>query len=402
MKRFITIIFLALTIFGVNAKAQSKSTPELRQKTFEKAWQIVNDKFWDSTFGGVDWNAVRTRYAPQVAATKTDGEFDELMNKMLGELKTSHMGIISRDEIASYGKVPAITGIGFREIDGKMVITHILDKSSAAEAGLRPGLVIIKADGQTVGNFNDAQEKLSGDANTTVRVGYLDGDDSEHEVTLERRPLGANDKSKLSGISFYGIFDSKRLDGNIGYIYFSNFLEFLNPKIKSAIESMHDAPGIIIDIRGNSGGDDSVGVKMASLFFDKETQLMITKTRKGEEFDYKAKGLRDAYKGKVVILLDEHSMSASEEFSAGMQASGRAAVIGQPTPGSDMDGELESLPDGSVLLYAHGQTRTTKGYVVEGHGVKPNFEVKHTRKDLLAGRDSQLAAAIEYIKKNAK
>jgi C-terminal processing protease CtpA/Prc len=95
-------------------------------------------------------------------------------------------------------------------------------------------------------------------------------------------------------------------------------------------------------------------------------------------------------------------MSASEEFSAGMQASGRAVVIGRATPGSDMDGELEPMPDGSVLLYAHGQTRTTKGYVVEGHGVKPDIEVSLTRRDLLAGRDAQLDAAIEYIKASTK
>jgi C-terminal processing protease CtpA/Prc len=67
-----------------------------------------------------------------------------------------------------------------------------------------------------------------------------------------------------------------------------------------------------------------------------------------------------------------------------------------------MDGELEPMPDGSVLLYAHGQTRTTKGYVVEGHGVKPDIEVSLTRRDLLAGRDAQLDAAIEYIKASTK
>ena len=136
---------------------------------------------------------------------------------------------------------------------------------------------------------------------------------------------------------------------------------------------------------------------MASLFFDKETQLMITKTRKGEVLDYKAKPAKQPYGGKVVILLDEHSMSASEEFSAGMQASGRAVVIGRATPGSDMDGELEPLPDGSVLLYAHGQTRTIKDYVVEGHGVKPDLVVTLTRKELLAGKDPDIEAALRYI-----
>jgi len=391
-----------LVIFLLSICGSAQTTPEIRQKTFEKIWKTVDEKFWDPTFGGVNWRSVHDQYAPQVTAVNSDKEFYGLMDKMLGELKTSHMGVISPDEIAQYKKPPTFVGIGFREIEGKVVITHIFPGSSAAEAEIKPGFVVTQIDGVAIRSFMDAQTKVQGALNTAVKVTYLDANDETQEVTLERRPFPIDDKSKLAGISFYGLFDAKRLESKVGYFYFSNFLEFLNPRIKSAVESFNDAPGIIIDLRGNSGGDDSVGVKMASLFFDKETQLMITKTRKGEVLDYKAKPAKQPYGGKVVILLDEHSMSASEEFSAGMQASGRAVVIGRATPGSDMDGELEPLPDGSVLLYAHGQTRTTKGYVVEGHGVKPDIEVSLTRRDLLAGRDAQLNAAIEYIKASTK
>jgi len=391
-----------LVLFLLSICGSAQTTPEIRQKTFEKIWKTVDEKFWDPTFGGVNWRSVHDQYAPQVTAVNSDKEFYSLMDKMLGELKTSHMGVISPDEIAQYKKPPTFVGIGFREIEGKVVITHIFPGSSAAEAGIKPGFVVTQIDGVAIRSFMDAQTKVQGALNTAVKVTYLDANDETQEVTLERRPFPIDDKSKLAGISFYGLFDAKRLESKVGYFYFSNFLEFLNPRIKSAVESFNDAPGIIIDLRGNSGGDDSVAVKMASLFFDKETQLMITKTRKGEVLDYKAKPAKQPYGGKVVILLDEHSMSASEEFSAGMQASGRAVVIGRATPGSDMDGELEPLPDGSVLLYAHGQTRTTKGYVVEGHGVKPDIEVSLTRRDLLAGRDAQLDAAIEYIKASTK
>ena len=391
-----------LVLFLLSTCGLAQTTPEIRQKTFEKIWKTVDEKFWDPTFGGVNWRSVHDQYAPQVTAVNRDTEFYGLMDKMLGELKTSHMSVISPDEIAQYKKPPSFVGIGFREVEGKLVVTHVFPRSSAAEAGVKPGFVITGVDGAGVNNFNEAQARFQGRANTTVTLTYLGTDDTTHEMTLERRLFSTDDKSKLAGMSFYGLFDAKRLEDNVGYFYFSNFLEFLNPRIKSVVESFNDAPGIIIDLRGNSGGDDSVGVKMASLFFDKETQLMITKTRKGEVLDYKAKPAKQPYKGKVVILLDEHSMSASEEFSAGMQASGRAVVIGRATPGSDMDGELEPMPDGSVLLYAHGQTRTTKGYVVEGHGVKPDIEVSLTRRDLLAGRDAQLNAAIEYIKASTK
>lgn len=398
-------ILAVVTIAGVSVAtvfAQPKATPELRQKTFEKVWQTVNEKFWDPNFGGVDWKAAHARYAPLAASTKTDAEFYELMNKMLGELKTSHMSIITPDEIAKLKRTPATVGMGYREIENRIVITRVIDGSSALKSELKPGFVITKIGGDPVISVAEAQKKLDGEPNTTVNLAYLDEKDEAHETVLERIPFGDENKSKLVGFNFYALFGSKRLVGNIGYISFTNFLAFLKPPITSAIESMREAPGIIIDLRGNTGGDDSVGIEMASMFFNKEKTLMMIRTRRTDRGDYKTKGSKDPFTGKVVILVDEYSRSASEEFSAGMQESGRAVVIGKTSAGADMDGALEKLPDGSILFYAQGQPRTPKGYIVEGHGVKPDIEIGLTRKELLAGKDAQLEAAIEYIKANTK
>ncbi len=395
----ICFLFAFVPLFTALATAQPRveATPELRQKTFEKIWQTINDKFWDPAFGGHDWKAIRAAYLPQVKTVRTDKEFYDLMDKMLGLLKTSHMGVIRPDTIAKYRQVPAITGIGFREIEGQVVITHVIDNSSAAEAGLKPGFVVTKIDGDAINKFSDAEKKIEGLPNTSLKLSYLDEKDQAHDVVLERRPFSDENKSHLIGFDFYALFESKRLAGNVGYIYFSNFLAFLKPRITAAVESMHDAPGIIIDLRGNSGGDDSVGIAMASLLFEKETKLMRIRTRKGETEDYKAKGAKDAFTGKVVILLDAQSRSASEEFSAGMQESGRAIVIGQTSAGADMDGDLEKLPDGSILFYAHGQPSTPKGRIIDGNGVKPDIEVALTRAGLLTGHDAQIDAAIQYI-----
>ncbi len=81
-----------------------------------------------------------------------------------------------------------------------------------------------------------------------------------------------------------------------------------------------------------------------------------------------------------------------------MQEAKRAVVIGKRTQGDDMDADLMKLPNGAYLIYAAGEPRTPKGVVIEGRGVIPDIQVNLTRKDLLAGRDTQLEAAIEYIK----
>jgi carboxyl-terminal processing protease len=399
---FITLLLLIATVNLLVAQTKTESSPQIRQKTFEKVWETVNEKYFDPKFNGIDWRAVRERYAPQVAKAKTDAEFYVLLNRMLGELKVSHMEIWSPETLAKLKTVATTTGLGLREIEKQVVITRLLENSSAAKAGLQTGFVVTKINGEAIKTLDDAKRKLSGAPNTTLRLSYLDKNDKPHEAVLERHGLTDADKGEIGGgISFYALFESKILTDGIGYIRFSSFVDTLNPKIEAAINSMRDAPGIIIDLRGNGGGDDDVAIKMAGMLFDKETQLMITKTRKGNNLYYKAKPTKNSYLGKVVILVDEFSGSASEQFAAGMQEIQRAVVIGKTTAGEDMDADLEKLPTGAFLIYASGQPQTPKGIVIEGRGVIPNIEANLTRKELLAGRDAQLEAAIDYIKNNA-
>ena len=179
----------------------------------------------------------------------------------------------------------------------------------------------------------------------------------------------------IGALSIYALFESKRLEGGIGYLRFSTFLPALDGQIRTAIQSMHDAPGVIIDLRGNAGGDDSVALNMANQLLDKPAVLMITRRRHGDARDYRATPVAKPFAGPLVILVDEDSGSQSEQFTAGLQEIERAVVIGRTTKGSDMDADLEALPTGAYLLYAVGQPRTPNGVVIEGHGVIPDKEV---------------------------
>jgi carboxyl-terminal processing protease len=98
-----------------------------------------------------------------------------------------------------------------------------------------------------------------------------------------------------------------------------------------------------------------------------------------------------------VILVDKFSGSASEDMTAGLQEAGRAFVIGKTTMGEDLDANLKELPDGGLLVYPFGLSTTPKGVVIEGLGVIPDLTVDLKRFDLLAGRDTQLQAAISYL-----
>ena len=396
---FVCLFVLTVLINFTSAQTKSESSSQLRQKTFEKVWKTVNEKYFDANFGGVDWKAARDRYAPQVAQVKSDAEFYELMEKMLGEFKVSHLEILTPETIARLREPGATTGLVFREIENQIVITRMLENSFAAKANLKVGFVVTKINGEALKNLADAKRKLYGQPNTTLRLSYLDEQNTEREIELERKPLNDADRQDLGGgLRLYTQFESRRLDGNIGYLHFTNFLAILNPRIQAAIESFKDASGIIIDLRGNGGGDDSVALKIANMLFDKETQLMITKTRKGDDFYYKAKPAKNPYLGRVAIIVDETSGSASEQIAAGLQEAKRAFIVGKTTKGADLDSTSVGLPIKALFLYPYGQPRTPKGVVIEGRGVIPDREVNLTRKDLLMGRDAQLEAAIDYVK----
>jgi len=389
-------VVTALLCAAVHAQTTSSA---LNSKVFETVWSTVNKYFYDAKFNGVDWQAAHDKYAPLAQSAKTDDELYKTINEMLALLKVSHMEADPPSTVAKLKQPPTSTGVGLRMVEGRPTITRLLRGFPAENSGLKTGYVITAVDNVEVENADDTRKLLSGGAGTTVKIKYLDENDSRHETVLARKSLSDTDRGKLEGLNFYALFDSKRLDNGIGYIWFTSFLPFLNDRIRASIGSMKTAPGLIIDLRGNSGGDDSVAIGIANQLFDKPTELMITRLRKGEDHYYKTKPAKDPYLGKLVVLVNETSSSASEQLTAGLQEAGRAYVIGTKTAGADLDADIKMLPDGGFLVYAAGLPHTPKGVVIEGRGIIPDMVVELKRADLLKGKDTQLQAAIDYLRK---
>ena len=266
MKKFIiTAVCLAAMVSVVRSQDQpttsakptsetnaaSEHSPEVRHKDFEKVWETVRDKFFDPQFNGVDWNQMRERYSPLVASVRTDAELYQTLTRMLGELRVSHMEIIPPDVIAQFNAPPVTTGLGLRNIEGQVVVLKVLPGSSAQRMGFRPGFVIKQIDGEDVKDLDDALAKLRGASGSKVRVGFLDEHDQARELTLDRLLLGSDqvEHQNFGKIPIYALLEAKRLENGIGYIHFTNFIETLEKKLTAAIDSMSDAPGVIIDLQ---------------------------------------------------------------------------------------------------------------------------------------------------------
>ena len=394
-------LVFALAFDGVSAQTKQNS-PQIWQRTFEVVWKTVDEKSFDSHFGGVDWSAVRDRYAPLVSAVKSDRELLDLLGKMLKELPVSHLNVLELDALDKVlGRSVVNRGLALRNIDNQVVITRLVSGSSADRAGLRTGFVVKAIDDAPVTTAHDAEATRAGDMKSH-RLTILDEADGMRNVMVEYQLPSADTltAASIGGAKRYVLMESHRVADGIGYIHFTNFTMPAAKKLSAVLESLKDARALIIDLRGNSGGDTDAGLALAGLLVEKETQLAIMRTRKGDDYFDKAKPKKNGYRGPVVILLDEESASESEDVAAGLQEAGRVVVIGTRSRGANMDATLQGLPMRHVgLQYPTGYPRTPKGTIIEGHGVTPNIEVHLTRAALLRGVDAQLDAAIAYIRK---
>jgi carboxyl-terminal processing protease len=173
--------------------------------------------------------------------------------------------------------------------------------------------------------------------------------------------------------------------------------------IDRALFEGRNARGLVIDLRHNPGGVLSMLMGLSGHFVDAPTSLGTLRTRESElkllanprlvAPDGRRVG---AFTGRLAILVDETSYSASEIFAAGMQSIGRARVFGSRTPGGALPAMMRRLPNGDVLEYAIGDFVTASGRRVEGTGVDPDVPVRVSRADLAAGRDPVLDAAVAW------
>jgi carboxyl-terminal processing protease len=301
-----------------------------------------------------------------------------------------------------------------RIIEGQPTITYVRPESSAARAGLRPGLVVTHIGGRDLRTLPPAARslrpveerfqlrlhaarRLAGPAGSKVTVRYLDAREQPREALLERDP--PRGKAVQLGL-LPPLYPEVRISaiGDVGVIAFNFFL--LDPvlaQVQKAIDGFRarGVKAIILDLRGNPGGLGAMAIPVAARLVSKPLVLGTIQFR-----DYAntltatpSLGVKP-FPGRVVLITDEGTASTSEILAAGLQEAGRAIVVGDTTLGAVLPSALAELPGGAVMQYPVADFRTPKGVLVEGRGVQPDRRVFETRAALRTGRDPVLDAAL--------
>lgn len=426
------LLFTALLIPHNLTKAQAPGTPSLesaklrslsaqeRIKVFEEVWKTIDEKYYDPSFNGVDWAAMRERYRPRVDAVASDAEFYALLGQMAGELRDVHTRVRTPRQNQDRKKRQATSaGVLIYEVEDAPVIFDVTPDSDAARAGVLPGMVVRTVDGRPVAEaIAEARREVgtssteratrilsyyrlvTGEPDTPLKLGLIRVDGTPLDVTLMRRTVSAAPR-----------FTARLLPSGYAYIAFSNFRSPVAKQVKEALEKFKDAPGLILDLRSNGGGEGREGMRIAGYFFDEKVAIARITTRTGKPpsalfglvslpkvFEAGEKG-GQIYSNPVVILVNEGTGSTSELIAGGMQEQGRAQVIGTQSCGCVL-GVLnhKELKGGGELSISEVGFITPRGRSLEGNGVTPDKAVAITLTDLQHRHDAALEEAEKHLK----
>jgi carboxyl-terminal processing protease len=413
----IAVILAAPSIHGAFASSSARTaTPRNatplnakdRLDVFEDVWQIINEKYYDSAFNGVNWRAIRERYRPHVERSTTDEDFYALLKRMVGELHDAHTRFSTPEERRERERLQAVSaGLSIFEVEGKPVVVWVEPNSDAARAGIEEGMLVVSINGKTIddqlaeararvaGSSTDRAVKLriyrmivEGEPGTTLRITVARADGSKLDAQLTRRVVP--DRAEVT---------SRRLASRIGYIKLTLWKSPIRKEFKKALKQMSDAPGIVIDIRGNPGGEAEEVVKIASYFFGTHVPFGKFFSRSGKALYFRTSDDDQVYKGPVAILINEGSGSGSELFAGVMQESGRATIVGRRSCGCVLGiSKYRKLKGGGELAVSEYGYQSPQGKSFEGTGVAPNKEVGLTISDLQHHRDAALEEAERALK----
>lgn len=427
-----TVILLAVTSLPIPgsfvARSQtvsaspttSRSQPDSlsareRIQVFEEVWGAINEKYYNPSFNDINWNKVRERYRPRVEQVTSDGEFYRLLNQMTGELRDAHTRVRSpRQRQERQRRQATSAGVRIYEVEGAPVIFEVVPDSDAERAGVKPGMVVRAVDGRPIADaLAEARQEvgtssseratrllsysrlIAGKTETPLRLELIRADKTPFEVTLMRRTVSAAPH-----------VTARLLPSGYAYLKFNRFQSPVAKQIKEALEKFKDAPGLVLDLRANGGGDGEEGMRVGGYFVNDRVPIARIVTRTGKppsalfglvslpkEFKAGRRG-GQIYSGPVVVLINEATGSTSELFASAMQELGRARVVGTQSCGCVL-GVLNhrELKGGGELSISEIGFITSQGRTLEGNGVTPDRSVTLTLADLQSQRDRVLEEA---------
>jgi carboxyl-terminal processing protease len=417
------LVAIAVTLASDFAVALDPSTREARVETLAAITARLRTNFYSQdVLNRVDIEALSTARRDDLVNAPTDAEFAAGINALLGELKVSHTGFLTPDDVDYYvladvfrnsrpmaplleqafgaGVRPWFAGVGLftARIDGRHHADLVLDGSPADKAGLRVGDEIVSVNDGPYTQIAAFRGRLG----ETVKLGVRRTADGEVQVIpVEVIKIVPEQAFREAMLSSARVIEAGA--HRIGYVHVwavrgdetvSGFGEALG-RLRRADGGQHGRQPplthLIIDLRGKIGGDPTAVRGILDRLAPRGPHV----TSKGQG----ASAYRPprTFKGHTTVLIDHHTRSAGEILAYALKAQGIGTLIGTRTATAVTAGAAFPLP-GRNILYVAIQALEVDGVDLEGRGVEPDILVDRPR-PYAKGADPVLDAAVNHVMK---
>jgi len=397
------------TLVKIKAQSETKTETISYELAFKDLYETLGKEYPCFELKQIDWASVGKEMLPKVKEVQTDEQFGVLCMQLVARLEDSHAQLLPAS--APLPEIPFPRwDPGFAcliDDKGNLVVYYVDKNSPAKKAAIRPGMTLVSI------NEEPAALAMGKCMNTLTKyVGYSSERYLRYQaarwcvrqmqkgttVTLELQEI-TGEKRKFSLPATYGIrylprlpvpineisdskdVSRKMLPQNIGYIYVRRIKSGLISDLDRAVQALKESNGIIIDVRGNSGG--GFDAKRAFRNFDLDDT---------QEPD------RPRFKGSLALLIDARCISAGEGWASWFIAKKRAKVFGEATAGASSRKKVHTLKNG--LFKLRYPVKAYRGFLdrpIERIGLIPDAALMPKAEDIANGRDTVLETAKNHL-----
>jgi len=396
----------ALNLGGLRAEIDP---PAEWQQIYNEVWRQERDYFFEASMNGVNWEAIREKYAPLVPYAANRYDLTYVMGEVIGELSNSHTYVGGGDQPDLHPINVGLLGVDF-ELDSasglyrfKKIYTgenwNPQTRSPLTEPGVnvKEGDYLLAVNGRPLRAPQNPYELFINTANETTAITVNSKPGMEGARTLPVKPI--DDEYPLRELNMIET-NRRKVDastqGRVGYIYIPNMGdEGLNAFVKQFFPQIRKE-GLIIDVRYNGGGF------VDQLIFERLRRILVgMSTARNWESGTTPPAV---FHGYMACITNQYAASDGDIFSEYFKVYKLGPLIGERTWGGvrGIRGEIGLIDGGYITRPEFSIYNLNSQWIVENRGVAPDIEVDNRPDDVVRGKDAQLDRAIQEVMKQVE
>lgn len=377
-----SVLALLAASMVVAQPAGTPIAPEQKSKVLRDMENIITKRAYVPGVDFAKWPDLVKKHQKQIDEADSEPKFTGVMNEALQEFGFSHIVLFSPQAAdARVNRKMAGLGVRIQPEDKGLRIVMVFPGTPAEEVGMQPGDLIISGDGKPVKTTAD----LAGEVGSKVKV-TVERDGKKRDFDITRRMFSTDVPETLTKIN----------DDTVMLTIPTFDLGFKKARVAELMKDVVTAKNLILDLRGNGGGRVDNLLYLAGFFFDPSQPLGTFVNRQMADEYAKGTGLpatdailvakwakdrlsttgprAERFQGKVVVLVNGGTGSASEMMAAALKENMNAKLVGSKTAGAVLASQMFPISEKFMLQFPLMDYVTIKGYRIEGNGLKVDEE----------------------------